>query len=418
VRVATDPAVAGANVYLKAFDPDDPSAKNNEVDADLDGGDNRDDTHGDTGELSTAQTVTDASGEAAVQFRLAHQPGDNHRVAASLKQSALDTLTDNNVPPSATDPGTEDQVDLFIGHISPLLTVWRTLTVERDTMAAPEYGATWVYGTVAAVIPNSPVAGQSEIDLGQNLADEFSDLNLYEEGEIVFAACPGASNTFDVFLSTSETWPWHDWVSIVGVPGACANGSAYTLKDDDDTGVLPQYPDGGQLLLDAYGQAYILPVYAGAAYQDVLGFDLHVGDWDGEYGWGPWDDGQDLTSSPAFWSCLVVGCWESGQNDDGDPDYCFYLFPPYVEREGAEVPTTGKTDDDSGASMIFLQGIADQVACTHGTDEAHTVTHEIGHTCGSHPQHIPDSIMETGAPRTQSDFAPESIRIFREQDQW
>ena len=57
-------------------------------------------------------------------------------------------------------------------------------------MRAPAFSEISVTGTVAAVTPNSPAAGESTVDLGQNLAADFSDLNLYEEGSIRFLACP------------------------------------------------------------------------------------------------------------------------------------------------------------------------------------------------------------------------------------
>ncbi len=142
VRVATDPAVANVRVLLKALDPDDPSANNDAVDGDLVGPDNRDGNHLDTGELGLVELLTGANGEDATTFRVAHQPGDNHRIAATMKQltngtPTLDQLDDTNVPPSNTNPPTQDQPQNFIGNVSKLLTVWRTLHVERDVMQAP-----------------------------------------------------------------------------------------------------------------------------------------------------------------------------------------------------------------------------------------------------------------------------------------
>lgn len=297
-------------------------------------------------------------------------------------------------------------------------TVWRKLWVERDTMQVPGLTEFTVSGTAATVTPNAPVPGQSTVDLGQNLTDEFSDLNLYEEGVIRFFACPGGADTFPIVESTSYT-SGHDQVVVLGVPGACASGSAYLLRDDDVSGVLPHFPDGGQVLIDALAHAYILPQYAGAEYQDVVDFDMHLSDWDIEYGLGTWSDDRDLSSSADFWCCLVVGCWEASQDWDADPDRCFALTPPYAPRPGAESAETGCTDDDSGRSAIYLQALADDAACLERTDERHTVTHEIGHACGSHfPEHIDGSIMQEGAPRDQNTFASESIVIFRSEVVW
>jgi hypothetical protein len=65
-----------------------------------------------------------------------------------------------------------------------------------------------------------------------------------------------------------------------------------------------------------------------------------------------------------------------------------------------------------------MQGLADDAACMNTTDEAHTVTHEIGHTCGSHGDDVPQSIMEEHAPTNYNQFASESILIFRSEVCW
>jgi hypothetical protein len=203
---------------------------------------------------------------------------------------------------------------------------------------------------------------------------------------------------------------------VLGLPGACAVGSAYLLRDDDDPDVLPHYPDGGRLLTDAFSDAYILPQYAGAVYQDVVDFDMHLSylDWVS----GAWDNARDLQSEASFWSCFIVGSWEAGEDWDADPDLCFSLAPPYSARPGAEGVESGSTDGESGRIAIYMQTLTDDAACLNTTDEAHTVTHEIGHSCGSHSDHIPGSIMEIHAPRNQNDFAAQSIVIFRSEVVW
>jgi len=406
------PVVEGCTVYFKVWDVDDPFDQNNPtmpnvnlIDNDTNGPDNRGSDPG-VGQWSA---VMDADGEARVTVTVSMQPRNNYRAGASVDVDALNAATqgqvDTNSPPEHV-------------KFTDMLTVWRKLWIERDTMGAPGLTEITFSGTAGTVTMNDPVAGLSTVDLGQNLPDEFSDLNLYEEGTIRFFSCPSGSDTFSIVESTSEMYPLHDSVVILGLPGTCATGSAYLLREDDDVNVLPHYPNGGQLLINAYGDAYILPQYAGAEYQDVVDFDMHLSDWDIEYGLGTWSDDRDLSSSAEFWSCLVVGCWEAGQDWDGDPDHCFSLTVPYVARPGAEGIEKGCTDGDSGQGAIYMQGLADDAGCLYRTDEAHIVTHEIGHTCGSHDDHVPGSIMEVGAPRGENRFATESIVIFRSEVTW
>jgi hypothetical protein len=312
-------------------------------------------------------------------------------------------------------------VALFPGTISPLLTVWRKLWIERDIMASPDLLDVAAVGTAGALLRNTPVAGQSTVPLGQNLSDDLSDVNLFEGGQIVFAGCPVGQDVYAVVENTSNIIT-EDSAVILGLPPACADGSPYTLYDDDDLSVLQSPPDGGTLLQAAFADAYILPVYADATYESVLSFEIHLTDEELLFGQGDWNDSKGLTTSSSFWACLIVGCWEPGQDEDRDPDLC-WAIPPYV-TPGGETGLFGATRPRTftiggGESAIFMQTLADQEVCLPSTDEVHTVTHEIGHTCGAECEsHVPNSIMAEGAPAGESSFAPETIKVFREQDDW
>ncbi len=401
-------SVYGVPVYLKHWDVDDPSADGNVVDnlpagVPNSGPDNR----GGGGVLLSTVVGTWEWGGFYGLLDVTMKPGDNFCVAGTTTPQLLD----NRMVQADAEAMMPNGGARAGARITEMLTVWRKLWVERDTMAAATGFP--VVGTVDSITLNSPVAGQSTIDLGQNLADDHSDLNLYEEGDIGFAACPAGLDVFPVVSNTSN-FLTDDEVVVLGLPGACANGSVYSSWDDDVQGILPHYPSGGAILGTAFATAYILPVYAGEEYQDVIPFEIHLNDLE----MYQINNARDLTSSPAFWACLIVGCWEPGQNWDADPDVCFTLTPPFGPPPGAEGAETGRTETDKGEAAIFMQTIQDDAACMWITDEAHTVTHEIGHTCREHDHHVPNSIMQEGAPRGQNQFAPESIDIFRDQGTW
>ncbi len=217
---------------------------------------------------------------------------------------------------------------------------------------------------------------------------------------------------------------------VLGAPGACAAvDTGVTLYDDDDISALgtpsnPRFPNGGNLLTSAFEPGYILPVYAGAEYQDEVPFEEYLNYWEILSGEGSWNNGHDLSSTNDFWSCLVVGAWEgsddrweSSRDGDGDPDVCFNLFNPPEARAGAEAPLTGVRRTWFEQCIVFFQGIADDAACLHQTDEAHNVVHEIAHTCGD-IGHEPGTIMERGAPRNQDSFNAEQLNSLRNQNPW
>ncbi len=416
--VATlDPPMANVPVHFRVWDVDDPFDQNNAnmaiVDGNTTGPDNRP-SGGSDPAVGSHQGVTNADGEATVLITVSMQPGNNYRAGASVLQDALTQATQADADALNSMPGGGNwsgySVPLFW---SEMLTVWRKLHVETDSMARPDISETRVVGTVASITRNSPAVGQSVVNLGLNLADDVSDLNAFEGGEIAFANCPLGSDAYPVLLSTSNLPGFSDTVTIAGVPGTCSTGSIFTLTDDDDIMVLPHFPSFGQLGVNAFAAAFVFPESAGASSQTIVGFDRHLDDYSIEYGFGPWDDGCTLSSSASYWACCVVGCWEPGENTDYDPDPC-----PAPAVPGSEGKDSGVTDDDSGTSAIFLQVIVDDRACTFTTDEPHVVTHEIVHTCDSHPDHVPQSIMDVGAPGQFDHFSAETINIIRSEIDW
>ena len=290
------PRVKGATVYFKVWDVDDPFDQVNgmpnvsilDPDNPTTGPDNR---GAEAVALPwTTSKATEANGKARVQFTVSMQPGDNYRAGGSVNSDA---------PSQADQPKADAADDEFVGKPgdfaeykvpltwSPMLTVWRHLWIERDTMAAPDPANIRVLGAIIAIYPTPGRPGLTTLKIGNPINASF-DLNNYEGGWITFTGCPSGSDRFQV----AESYPGSDSDGIphelvlVGLPGSCAAvGSGYTLFDDDDLSVLgstsaPHFPDGGQLLLDAFKPAYIFPIYAGAEYQDIVPFDPYLGYWD------------------------------------------------------------------------------------------------------------------------------------------
>lgn len=135
VKLHLTPPQAGATVYAKVFDVDDPSSSEAPVDGNDTngpaGGDNRDPIS--AGALLTA--ITDANGDAYVSFSVSMHPGDDYRVCASACEDAVQQVTQAMVDGSATLPAGVS--------LSSMLTVWRHVYVEQDSMAQPEANQFW-----------------------------------------------------------------------------------------------------------------------------------------------------------------------------------------------------------------------------------------------------------------------------------
>jgi len=391
LRITTDPPVQGVRVFLKAFDPDDPSANNDVVDNNLTGGDNRDDNHHDTAELGVTQITTGGTGQALTSFRVAHQPGDNHRVAATIKQTTqgvptLDMLNDNNVPPSNTqNPPTQDQVQLFIGNLSPLLTVWRTLHVEIDSMGA--VAANSIAGTILGVTDLDPFP-QTKFQI-PDLPGDFEETNHFNPGQITIEGFAGNFTTVGTEVRVGS-----DFVIIqnqAGTDFAGAVGANFTLFDDDvglpgfpPAVALPRLPDA-TLMHDVYGRAYIsidllaVPPQS----QTNIPFDRNLTlDALGNPSEAitVLDDSKNVASSQQYWVAHVVSVFQGTLARDADPDSEEGTHPDgllygLTDVQGWPFPWAW------GGSVIFLETIRDKGAAPQNVIdlERFTVAHEVGH---------------------------------------
>ena len=128
VRATIAPVHAMVPVAFKTFDVDDPDTDMTVDPNGASGSDNRG-----ASVVPPATQNTDASGVAEVEFQVSRNPGDNYRIAAACKadEFTMPTMLDNNTvtPDDAAVAG-------FPGALTPMLTVWRHLWLESDTMPA------------------------------------------------------------------------------------------------------------------------------------------------------------------------------------------------------------------------------------------------------------------------------------------
>ncbi len=393
VKATITPAIDNKHVYFKNFDVDDPSP----VDADTTGPDN----NGGNGALSTNDAVTEDSGEARVRFAVTMNPGDNFRIAASVCQDRLNetvttqAMADADTPP----PGVK---------FTPMLTVWRHLWIERDSMgpvasSGPEKN--YVSGTASRYELVSSPPARSRAYLGQNLPDELDDENQFYPGRYR----PTNRPAYSVFFSSGFLLG-EDYVEVSGDLNADGAANTYDLFDDDYHPAtlqpyitLPSYPNLNTYA-DEYRRAYIEPVYLGTQYSDIVPFDRNL--YASQVGWGSgnWNDQRDCQGSESFWHVLVVSAYQGDAEQDTDGD---------------SVEFCGATNGDEEIAL-YLETTRDA-----GKDVEHVMAHEIGHTgdlvegsrsvedghCAN-----TDCIMQAGSSGTQ--FCDECIIDMRVESTW
>ena len=419
------PGYANQPVYLKVFDVDDPSTVSDpgdKLDPNDDTGD--DNMHavglGDNWghfipQAAKLITVTlNSSGETTATFKVNQQPGNNYRVAVAIKDGDLNVLQVTNPGGQGFVTPDDKSVSGFNGAVSPMLTVWRKLHIEVDSMEAvtnpkdsPDrvdaVGDHWATDT-------SGLQNRQRLYLAGSLPEGS---NFYERGRL---KAGGAE--YMIVESGS------DWVtlstSVQSVPPGFIG--PVEIYDDDDRGLagppLPKPSLITQGVKDIFKRAYIAieertqnptktipfklytsvthPLLADSSLNNAI--DTNGDDWGG------------------FWNHYVISSYQPQMSEANDPSGDVV--------EGATMPP----GYGPRYSVIFVETIRDATAGILDLDDVEfktrldeIVAHEIGHGpndpggifAGSHPE---SGLMGEGAP--QHDFSAESLRRLRQVYRW
>lgn len=394
------PPIADLEVHFKVWDVDDPFDQLHGpgsadeivgvelVDGNRVGRDNR----GGWTDPYTDSDETDETGRAEIIVTVSMQPGDNYRAGASLLRDAVDESFP--IRPQATQAQADgysvwsDGVGgyepygwwpsgWYDGYKCPLvwsqmLTVWRKLHVELDSMG-PVSG-NFVTGTILSIEDLDP---QPRVKLGvPTLPPDFRELDHFHYGEITIGG-------FATFTTDATEVEGPDYVTIKNPEGVDLSGAygAYFMLVDDDVGMLgsppplvfPRLADTG-LMPEVYGEAYV-GIEQDLPSQFNLTFDRNVGDQGDAY--LIIDGSKNVDSFADFWAAHVVSAFQGYANRDSDPGA--------EEGDHPKGLLYGLTRVYiwvwRGGSMIFLETCRDK-----GGSEAHAaelerfnVAHEVGH---------------------------------------
>jgi hypothetical protein len=177
VKTTITPRLAGVHLHLTSFDVDDPSANAAPVDDESQTKDNRgipqDGQFPGSGGNSITLT-TDGDGMAQTEFDVTMQPGDNFRVVASpLADFAAAYHTQQNTNNGALVTAATSLIGIDSRYTTPMLTVWRRLHVEVDSMAAVANNL--VTRNITAISGSGIVA--TRLTLDQNLTTSLSPVD-------------------------------------------------------------------------------------------------------------------------------------------------------------------------------------------------------------------------------------------------
>ncbi|MGI8786229.1 MAG: hypothetical protein ACR2HG_00525 [Pyrinomonadaceae bacterium] len=257
--------VAGRTVYFRNFDVDDPSDDTTIDPNGTAGDDNNGRVNGlREGQLSAVSATTNSNGIATVNFTVTMQPGDNFAIAASTDPNQI-----NSVSVSGTGllNGQGQSIDTRCDYTelvcrSEMLTVWRRLHIEVDSMGVAQ--GNFVVGNFI----ESARIGAFNTEVLVSNSD--LEINRFENGRLV-----SGSRSFRIVSNSDNS------VTIRVLNGGAARineGEIFTLYDDDDfndsgtldgdTGEDIPEPDTNLLTANSddsatnvFAPAYVRPVY-------------------------------------------------------------------------------------------------------------------------------------------------------------
>jgi hypothetical protein len=349
-----------------------------------------------------------------------------------------------------------------------MLTVWRKLTLEVDSMDRESdafndrYPASFEQDrcAVAIVTPDSPGPGFTTVQCGVDPEDPwrvpFAGTNFFEGG--AFWCVDGGP---EWLIVRSAAGPDSYTLTLWGNPGTGIVGQQCRLRDDDPyfgaTGGAGQFPVTTVLdenIRRVYRDGYIEIIEANPSLNlvNLVPWQAHL----------PWleftilhydrlmgvSSQWDLGSQDAFWVRHVVMCYQSDRNQAGDGDKeencaisqnCQTVSAPYSSYGLPALPARPLTFGytlrnevlfDTALSTIYVETIRDQQVDVTSPQRWQFVAHELGHIViklggvESGGEHVEQGLMSgdeyhplQNIPAHQR-FTTDTLRRLREVQRW
>ena len=364
------------------------------------------------------------------------QPGSNYRVVASVIDETM--YAGVQVSNSAAAKYLGPELNQNGGApATPLLTVWRKLWVENDSMEAIPTDTFGYKRNDLSHDLNSPTI-LTKLSDGTNtsfgipgITDQSSFLDLENNGRMIVQSAEHPVIATTLFENTH----------FVQIPGDLSNvplGSGFRLYDDDDFG-LDAAPLPRQNLVNDQMKNYFKPSFVevsdASAFNPRKTVPLHLNEdvSTNLYGQSSTvvDDARDLTDKNECWVCPLTAAYQGPFNVDNDPD-------DGENTRFGETATYGENDH----STVFVEGCRenyDALLRSHNPESVAiaiestnewivaALAHEMGHQPGHQSEledHNEGALMTAGMADVsafqseEAKFSPATMLRFRKSKRW
>lgn len=404
LRATTELGMQDLVVFFGGFDMDDPSP-GDRTPADEGPGDNN---ATDAFLSSFSDTVDPETGIAEITVTLTRQPGDNFRFFAGCSLGYLQGVTARGIELFDREG---DRLPTPGAETSDMVTIWRRLHLEVDTMEAVD--GNQILGNVVNIRHRRTggVVTQSIVSLGNTRTSDDPPegpvaINMRRDtarDEFVNGALDVTGfGQFDVAANA------RDRVTVFGEVPISAQGASLVLVDDDDIpgggagdeGAAVPAPDTS-LLESVLAQGYVLPVFDLTTGAAPFVLNLPADDRN-----TPQEDFTDVYrfdnladhQNQNYWIAYLLGGYQFVTGLDDDPE--------------SEEARLGQTDREGKGSVVFAESIRDLASAEAKCQPAGVVAHEIVHLFVG-LGHAQSGLMQDGCAGG-TDLAAESLIAMRQ----
>jgi Concanavalin A-like lectin/glucanases superfamily len=459
VQLVVKGALPGLPVYVKAFDVDDSTSETFDIDNDensstyqqhiidgneMAGNDNHPDYlntsnngHFWTGlgwGTNTSNKVADANGQAKFILRVGMQPGNNYRAVGSVNSETMYSGVQTDSPTTARYLGPETN-QTGETSASPLLTVWRRLWVENDSM---EGIPTDTFGYLRNDLNHDLTSPTVLTDLSNGINTSFgipaitdqSSFSNLENGRLVMQSVEHPVIGTSFYGNTHFVQIAGDWSSVL-------LGSGFRLYDDDNYGLsaapLPRNDLVNALMKSFFKPSFIEIMDSGSFNpRNTVPFRIN-------------DDLQlstvvnaskDLSEQDALWVCPLTTAYQFTYLEDSDPndeDPTFGGTRQFSNYDHSTVFIETCRESYEQDFRVVAQGANPQIGVTARTNLKDYISAIAAHEMGHHPgnitgdaEHEEGGLME-GRPTKlavnplspkSAMFSAKSILRFRQTHHW